>query len=511
MSTNSDITDSSFADFLDAALVENGQLGIGNWIQLINVANRARMKVEAARRCLERLVAEGLSRQTDDDKFLIDVDRVRSALTRIVQGVESGAPTHSKVVADDGMAMLRALFIASESSGPPPTVKAFRVQNKDRRRIIDDLVERGFIKTSGSYYRLTLDGLYAVDLDAVRNYIAMFNDALPALQSLYGRSDDGQIAVKDVLNFVDRSHPVVERELVRALSYVLPDLGPGILLSASMDSTGDLVSFRVGEAILDTVPLPMTRDLSPSRTRSESQQREPPETDGEDMPKNPRDVFVVHGRDQEARDAIFNFLRAVGLNPMEWEESRHLTGKTSPYIGEVLDAAFAAAQAIVVLLTGDDEARLRADLRGSSEPPHEMNLTPQARSNVLFEAGMALGRHPDRTVLVELGDLRPFSDIAGRHTVRLQNGGARERQTIVQRLKDAGCDVVTDARSDWLDSPFFRAVLGESRGTRKSPAPVSSSPGPEPGEALLDAKPKRKAITRLDQVGHAGKRRRSRR
>jgi hypothetical protein len=39
-----------------------------------------------------------------------------------------------------------------------------------------------------------------------------------------------------------------------------------------------------------------------------------------------------------------------------------MTGKGSPYIGEVLDAAFSNAQAVVVVLTGDDFARLRDDL-----------------------------------------------------------------------------------------------------------------------------------------------------
>ncbi len=38
----------------------------------------------------------------------------------------------------------------------------------------------------------------------------------------------------------------------------------------------------------------------------------------------------------------------------------------------------------------DDVAMLRPELKGSTEPEHETNLTPQSRPNALFEAGMAM-------------------------------------------------------------------------------------------------------------------------
>jgi hypothetical protein len=61
-------------------------------------------------------------------------------------------------------------------------------------------------------------------------------------------------------------------------------------------------------------------------------------------------VFVVHGRDDRLRQDLFDFLRALGLTPIEWAEAIKLTGKGSPYIGEILDSVFGHAQAIVVLL-----------------------------------------------------------------------------------------------------------------------------------------------------------------
>lgn len=166
-----------------------------------------------------------------------------------------------------------------------------------------------------------------------------------------------------------------------------------------------------------------------------------------------RTVFVVHGRNSKARKALFQFLRSIGLHPLEWSQAVELTGKASPYVGEVLEAAFSAAQAVVILFTPDDEARLREEYRGTNEPDYETQLTGQARPNVIFEAGMAMGMHPDRTVLVELGDLRPISDISGRHVIRLSNSAPR-RQELAQRLKTAGCSVNLIG-TDWHDEGNF--------------------------------------------------------
>ena len=73
---------------------------------------------------------------------------------------------------------------------------------------------------------------------------------------------------------------------------------------------------------------------------------------------DPRRLFVVHGRNDHFRSSIFQFLRAIGLDPIEWNEAVGMTQNPSPFIGEVLDAALSQAQAVLVLLTGDDEARM---------------------------------------------------------------------------------------------------------------------------------------------------------
>lgn len=174
------------------------------------------------------------------------------------------------------------------------------------------------------------------------------------------------------------------------------------------------------------------------------------------MSSNPKKVFIVHGRDERLRDAIFQFLRSIGLTPIEWSQAVGMTGKAAPYVGEILQKAFSQAQAVVVLLTGDDIAKLRDDLVKDADSEYEKNFTVQARPNVLFEAGLAFGTHPERTILIEFGMLRPFSDIGGRHVIRMNNS-TQKRQELAQRLINAGC-LVDMSGTDWHGIGNFNNV-----------------------------------------------------
>lgn len=167
----------------------------------------------------------------------------------------------------------------------------------------------------------------------------------------------------------------------------------------------------------------------------------------DDASAHPERVFVVHGRNQAMADSMFAFLRALGLKPIEWDQAITMTGKGTPYVGEVLDVAFRDGQAFVILLTPDDVAYLHTDYAEGENDP-EIDPKGQARPNVLFEAGMALGRNEARTILVEMGDLRPFSDVGGRHVLRLDNS-AKKRQALASRLETAGA-AVDRTGSDWL-------------------------------------------------------------
>jgi predicted nucleotide-binding protein len=209
-----------------------------------------------------------------------------------------------------------------------------------------------------------------------------------------------------------------------------------------------MILSEIGEDVTDefiTGPPGHERQASPDSTQEHS------------PPADAREVFVVHGRNEAARRALFEFLRAIDLRPLEWAEAVQSTGGGAPYVGQILDAAFSRAHAVVVLMTPDDEVRLRSSFRSESERSREVPFAGQARPNVLFEAGMAVGRNPERTVFVEIGELRPFSDVEGRHVIR-PDRSTEWRRDLSQRLETVGCPVNL-AGDDWLTAGDFDAVF----------------------------------------------------
>lgn len=164
-------------------------------------------------------------------------------------------------------------------------------------------------------------------------------------------------------------------------------------------------------------------------------------------------VFVVHGRDEALRKSMFAFLRALGLKPMEWGDALATAKGANPQIESIIDSAMSKVQAVVVLFSPDEEARLKESLCGRGEKRTEGTLAGQPRPNVLFEAGLALGRHPEKTLLVQVGKVRGFSDIAGRHLARLSNDTSR-RNDVANRLERIGC-VINRRGGDWITEGDF--------------------------------------------------------
>jgi predicted nucleotide-binding protein len=172
-------------------------------------------------------------------------------------------------------------------------------------------------------------------------------------------------------------------------------------------------------------------------------------------PKHPtgNKVWVVYGRNDGIRKSLFEFLRSIGLQPIEWNSALASTRKGSPHIAEILDAGFNQAVATVVLFTPDDEAKLKYEFIKRSDPRFERNMTGQPRPNVLFEAGMAFGRHPEKTIIVQVGKIRPISDLSGRHITHVSDSFESRHQLIV-KLRTVGCPV-DDSGDEWRSAGDF--------------------------------------------------------
>jgi predicted nucleotide-binding protein len=175
-----------------------------------------------------------------------------------------------------------------------------------------------------------------------------------------------------------------------------------------------------------------------------------------------RKVFVVHGRDTRVKQIFFSFLQALDLRPQDWELLVNATGGTSPNIVDVVRRAPEIAQATIVLMTPDDTVQLQPDLSSDQDPGHETAAGYQARPNVLLELGMALMAYPERTIVVEIGSLRPIGDLGGLNVIRF-DGSGQAIAKVISRLRKAGCPV-DDSDTTWKDPSRFAGLDAFTRG-----------------------------------------------
>jgi len=68
---------------------------------------------------------------------------------------------------------------------------------------------------------------------------------------------------------------------------------------------------------------------------------------------------------------------------------------------------------------------------------------------------MAMGKRPDVTILVQVGEIRGISDIAGRHLIRMDNS-SQARAELANALKKAGCDIDLNKGRRWRKAGDFQ-------------------------------------------------------
>jgi hypothetical protein len=140
-------------------------------------------------------------------------------------------------------------------------------------------------------------------------------------------------------------------------------------------------------------------------------------------------VFVVHGADKARREELARLLTTV-LSPASPVLVLHEQPNRGRTLIEKFEATAGEAQYAVVLLTSDDEARMR----GTDD------WEVRARQNVVFELGFffgKLGRHRV-AVLYESGVERP-SDIDGLVYIAIDEAGAWKLE-LAKEMRAAGID-----------------------------------------------------------------------
>lgn len=155
-----------------------------------------------------------------------------------------------------------------------------------------------------------------------------------------------------------------------------------------------------------------------------SPEEEPVATIGIDGP-----IFVVHGRDDGRKYELMRLLdRAVENEAVVLHEQVN-SGAT---ILEKFERHAQTASFAVVLLTADDEGRLR----GSDQA-----LKPRGRQNVILELGIFVGRlSRARVVVLKDADVEVPSDLNGLVYIPLDPAGAW-RHDLLKELSAAGLKV----------------------------------------------------------------------
>ena len=145
--------------------------------------------------------------------------------------------------------------------------------------------------------------------------------------------------------------------------------------------------------------------------------------------KDAREIFVIHGHDEAARETIARFLEQLGLKPVILHEQANKGRTIIEKFEDHADVAFA-----VVLLTPDDAGGLRDE---------KSRFKPRARQNVIFELGFFLGKlGRQRVCPLVKGDVETPSDYDGVVYTDLDDAGGWKVK-LVRELKAAG--VVVDA------------------------------------------------------------------
>lgn len=232
-----------------------------------------------------------------------------------------------------------------------------------------------------------------------------------------------------------------------------------LVVYAASSASGMSPAFRRGRPESTDLYESLDKDLVPAANPAPIRQFKRPGTSAPAMPQETsapesnRHVFVVRGRDAKAYAALEALLLALDLRIVTWDDAVRECGVGTPSTISIVRSGMRLAHAVVVLMTPDDEGRVKPEFSQPQDDPREARLTGQARQNVVFEAGWAMAVDPDHVVIVRVGEVRALSDIDGLNYVNLTDD-ISSRKSLIGRLKNCGL-AVEDGGEGWRNAGSF--------------------------------------------------------
>ena len=192
-----------------------------------------------------------------------------------------------------------------------------------------------------------------------------------------------------------------------------------------MKKTGGLALVALDSVLTDIIEI---REYWPNNGQAISPVGIQAEKDSDTAKIESRRIFLVHGRDEGAKNTVARFLEKLDLQPVILDEQANRGLTIIEKFESHSDVGFA-----IVLLTPDDEGALRG---GEESGRH------RARQNVIFELGFFIGRLGRQRVcaLTKGSAMEIPSDYSGVVYIPLDGDGAWQSR-LVKELKAAGLDV----------------------------------------------------------------------
>lgn len=326
----------------------------------------------------------------------------------------------------DRAALLEEIFVTFLNRAELVDAEQFAIDHQDKIEAYDSLLRDGTINQTGGKLEFSLRSYVESKFWAKDE--ALLNRLIPTMKEMYS---DKKGTLHEVSDFVQKLKnrgmimikPIDIERALRLFSRV------GLLgghNDVKEDGAIRIKSFSISQSILrcKTIADQVKHYLGTAQTISSAM------TIGADMvaapAKDNKKVFIVHGHDGKAREAVAQLIKKLDLDPIILHEQANQGDTVIEKFERNANVGFA-----IILMTSDDTGKANS----------EAVARPRARQNVVFEWGYFVGRLGRKRVcaLYEPGIDLP-SDLNGIVYISLDATG-HWRLGLLKELKAAGYSV----------------------------------------------------------------------